>query len=339
MENPVNNFVLALLAYLAQRDILPEKVCRLAGIDPAWMGDKNRQLLTNKQIDDLWINSIHLSKDPDLGLHFGESLQLSALGIVGELVKSSNTVGEAVLIAADLGHLVTHWFKMRVTKEKETFTVHIDGLVDGWQNSASARQTLDVLMVLTIHELNGLMLKKIKPLKVSYNMPVTSPIEHERVLGCVPQYLSEDNSVTFDMFYWNELIITANYELQYFLKEKVRESTEKKGLEKNFGDKISHYLMSNAYLGMGSLEEIAANFNISPRTLQRRLKDEQVSFQQLADEVRQQLAVQAITQGEYTIKEIAYSLGYNELSAFSRAFKRWTGTSPEAYKVQFRTTT
>ncbi|WP_259068594.1 helix-turn-helix transcriptional regulator [Mucilaginibacter sp. X4EP1] len=107
-----------------------------------------------------------------------------------------------------------------------------------------------------------------------------------------------------------------------------------KAREEGFANKINRHLIANAYLGILSLEEIAANFNISPRTLQRRLKDEEVSFQQLTDNARQYLAVQALKQGGHAIKEIAWMLGYNELSAFSRAFKRWTGISPDAYRFQ-----
>lgn len=335
MENPVNNFIMALLAYTAQRDIAPERLCELADIDPKWILNKDRSLLTAKQVDDLWANAVYLTKDPDLGLHFGESIQLAALGIVGELIKSSSTIGAAVIVAAELGHMVTNLFKMQVKQARDTFTVCIEPLTTDWQSLESAKQTLDVLMVMVIHELDGLLMKKISPLKISYVSKTGSSAEHERILRCKPQYTTgKVNEVTFDRLYWDEPIITADYELQNFLREKISTYTENNKPEDKLADRIRHYLMSNAYLGIGSLDEIAANFNVSARTLQRRLRDEEVSFQQLADGVRQQLAVQAITQGNYSVKEIAYSLGYNELSAFSRAFKRWTSVSPDHYKTQ-----
>jgi AraC-like DNA-binding protein len=51
----------------------------------------------------------------------------------------------------------------------------------------------------------------------------------------------------------------------------------------------------------------------------------------LVDDVRQRLAMQYLTSGNYNVKDVAYILGYNEQSAFNRAFKRWTGKSPVAY--------
>ena len=98
-----------------------------------------------------------------------------------------------------------------------------------------------------------------------------------------------------------------------------------------FTERIYHYLMTNAYLGTLSLEDVASNFNVAPRSLQRRLQDEGVTFQQLSDAVRKSLALHYMEAGKHPVKEIAIMLGYNELSAFSRAFKRWTGKAPTNY--------
>jgi len=334
MEHPATNFILSLLAYAAQRDILPERLCTLANIDEGWLTAENKTPLTDKQLDDLWLNAVHLSKDRYFGLHFGESLQLSALGIVGEIIKSSRTVGDAVSTAAEIGQLITSSFTFKVSKLNDTFTIYINPVEENWQESVTAIQTLDVLMVFIIHELDGLLLKKISPLIVTYIPGIATDTELERVLRCKPFAFSEENAITFDLKYWDEPIITANYELQKFFKEKMQVFMQTTAPEERFADKINRHLVANAYLGILSLEEIAANFNISPRTLQRRLKDEQMSFQQLTDNARRYLAVQALKQGGHAIKEIAWMLGYNELSAFSRAFKRWTGISPDAYRLQ-----
>src|ERR1700744_4805368 len=101
MEDQLKKLIMGLLAYAAQRDISPETLCRLANITLDNLGN-NGQALSNKQVSDIWTNAIHLSKDKLFGLHFGESLQLSALGIVGEIIKTSDIVGTALTIAASL---------------------------------------------------------------------------------------------------------------------------------------------------------------------------------------------------------------------------------------------
>jgi len=65
--------------------------------------------------------------------------------------------------------------------------------------------------------------------------------------------------------------------------------------------------------------------------MQRKLKEEGINFQQVADEVRKSLAINYLKAGEYPVKQVSYMLGYNELSAFTRTFKRWTGITPGTY--------
>jgi AraC-like DNA-binding protein len=69
------------------------------------------------------------------------------------------------------------------------------------------------------------------------------------------------------------------------------------------------------------------------RTLQRRLRAEKTGYKQILDDVRRELAVDYVSEPDLSIKEITYMLGFSEPSNFTRAFKRWTGTSPNAYRA------
>lgn len=288
--------------------------------------------LRQQQVDDLWLNVTHLSKDKLFGLHFGESLQLSALGIVGEIIKSSETVGSALTIAASLTHLITAAFDLAIIQDKTSFTVRFIPTIDDWQNSVSATQTLDLLMVFVIHELDGLLLKKIHPLAIRYSGKTDNIAEHQRVMRCRPVINATENIIAFDKKYWNEPIITANYELQKILLQNISELKTDLVKKQTLQRRIYNYLLTNSYLGIVSLDDIAGNFNISPRTLQRKLKEEGINFQQLSDEARKTLAINYLKAGSYPLKEISYLLGYNELSAFTRTFKRWTGIAPALYQ-------
>ncbi|HET8735254.1 MAG TPA: AraC family transcriptional regulator [Pricia sp.] len=96
-------------------------------------------------------------------------------------------------------------------------------------------------------------------------------------------------------------------------------------------DRVRAYIMNNSYLKILSIDHVAANFNLSSRNLQRKLKEEGSSFKEIVDEVRKELAMHYLKDKNNQIKDVAYSLGYNESSAFVRAFKRWTGTTPSLY--------
>jgi len=93
---------------------------------------------------------------------------------------------------------------------------------------------------------------------------------------------------------------------------------------------IKHKLEDNDVLDVNLA---AKKLNMSRHTLYRNLKKEGVSFQSLAEEVRQAKAKHYLQENNISISEVAYLLRFSELSAFSRAFKRWTGESPAQFRI------
>lgn len=81
------------------------------------------------------------------------------------------------------------------------------------------------------------------------------------------------------------------------------------------------------------IDEIAQHMHIEERTLRRKLIAEGTSYRELADEVRSTMATELLGEGRLTVQEVAVRLGYHDAAAFSRAFKRWTGQRPGAYRV------
>ncbi|PSL48893.1 AraC-like DNA-binding protein [Chitinophaga niastensis] len=322
-----------MIAYAVQRDIDAAQLCKLAGIDLPALKKKTATPVTAQQLQDLWLNASRLSNDPLFGLHFAESLQPAALGIVGEIIQSSATAGEALTHAAALTHLVTDQCRMELTRTNKTFTVRLIPATDyGATPPYAFRQLIDLLLVMVIHELDGLLLEKIAPSAVRLAYTVPDLPEYERVFRCRPSKRAGEYVLVFDIKYWDEPLLTANYELQNLLLQKVSTLTNTTAQPQTLQLRIYNYLLANSYLGVSSLDDMAANFNISPRSLQRKLKEEGVKYQDVADAVRRSLAVYYISSGNYPLKDISYMLGYNELSAFTRAFKRWTGSTPVSYQ-------
>lgn len=333
MDDFQNIFVGNLLAYAAQRGLSAERLCALSGIDLDALKQRINVPITPKQFNDLWLNASYLSNDPFFGLHFGESMQLAALGIVGQIIQNSQTVGNALTHAADYIQLLTNLFDMEVSRTEQTFFIQfIPNTSRAAESPFALRQMLDLAMVFVLHEVDGLVLTRLKPNVVRLPFTTVDKPEYERVLRCQLIEQREEYKLVFDGHYWDEPILTAHYELQQMLIQKANSSLNTFGAGPLMKERILNYLITNAYLGVPTLEAIAANFNTSARSLQRKLQDEGVTYQQLADSIRKSLAVTYLESGKYPIKEISYLLGYNELSAFSRAFKRWTGTTPVTYQ-------
>ncbi|MFZ6013142.1 MAG: AraC family transcriptional regulator ligand-binding domain-containing protein, partial [Bacteroidota bacterium] len=260
MEDYKKNFILNMLAYAVQKDVLLEQLCKLSGLELQAMKKGSSIEATPKQVNDLWLNASYLSNDPLFGLHFGESLTLAALGIVGQIIQNSRTVGEALTHGAAFVHLLTDLFGMEVTRSSKSFTIRFVPTGKAEKEMAFAfRQMMDLSMVFVLHEVDGLVLEKIKPKSVRTPHAEINPREYERVLRCKAVKKNQEYAMEFDGRYWDEPIITANYELQSLLLQKVA-AMRPAGNHQSLKEKIANFLITNTYLSMPTLEEIAANF-------------------------------------------------------------------------------
>ncbi|WP_426330056.1 AraC family transcriptional regulator ligand-binding domain-containing protein [Pedobacter sp. R-06] len=335
MEAPSKTFISGLIGYAVQRDLPAEKLLRLSNLTLKELTG-SKASLTSKQIDDVWLNVLAMSKDDMFGLHFGESLQLQALGIVGEIIKTSKTVGEALTNAAPLSHLITPSVELKLIRNDHYFSIRFIPVNPNWHQNIIDIQIVDLLMVLVIHELDGLLFKKLRPSSVSFSRSLDDLDEYERVPRCRPEPNAKSNQISFDIIYWDERIITSNHEHQKVLLVEADLWQGNNIADRSLKERVYNYIRENSYLKMISLEDIACNFNLSKRTLQRKLREEDINFQQLTDEARKNLALMYLKENSFLLKEISSMLGYNELSAFMRAFKRWTGMAPARYQKKSR---
>ncbi|AUD05128.1 AraC family transcriptional regulator [Spirosoma pollinicola] len=335
MQDYQKGLALNLLAYAVQKNTNIDRLCALSGVALSELRDEASASPSLKQINALWLNAAYLSQDPLFGLHFGESMQVAALGVVGELIRHSRTIGEALTHAASFAHLITDVLTMVVTASDQLFTIEfVPNVKRSRESPIVFRQMMDFFLAFTLHEVDGLILEKIQPVTVRMPVCAVDQTEYKRVLRCSSIQDSDKYVLEFDARFWEEPILTADYELQAVLLRKVNVLTEASRQKGVVSERIHNFLLANAYLGVPTLEAIASNLNVSSRSLQRKLREEGVTYQQLADSMRKSLALHYLQAGQHPVKEVSYILGYNELSAFNRAFRRWTGTTPASYQKQ-----
>jgi AraC-like DNA-binding protein len=97
---------------------------------------------------------------------------------------------------------------------------------------------------------------------------------------------------------------------------------------------VQHLVATDLSTAAPSATAAARKLHMSRRTLQRLLQDEGTTFTALVDGVRHQLATRYLCEPAIAIAEVAFLLGFSEASAFHRAFKRWEGRTPSAYRAQ-----
>jgi AraC-like DNA-binding protein len=122
----------------------------------------------------------------------------------------------------------------------------------------------------------------------------------------------------------------ADAELQQLLKSQVDALDAKQGLR--FPDQVRSVLRTSLLTGHASEAQIAAIFSMPKHTLSRRLESDGTGFRELVDECRFEIARQMLADTSLEVGEIGVALGYSRSSAFIRAFRRWSGTTPSIWR-------
>lgn len=156
--------------------------------------------------------------------------------------------------------------------------------------------------------------------------------EYDLVFGCRSHFGSRGTAATFDRKYLAMPVVRDSAALRDFLHHAPADLASAPDYETSAGESVRRILAHAAPSAMPSLDAVAGQLSVSPQTLRRRLGDEGASFRQHKDELRRDIAIDALTSGDDTVEDIAKALGYAEPSAFHRAFKRWTGSSPGSYR-------
>ena len=146
------------------------------------------------------------------------------------------------------------------------------------------------------------------------------------------QYQANKNYLQFDATYLNIHIKRDKKSWYEFIKNTPENLLLRFKNPHALSSIIRKHLLSVPPAQWYELTDLAQQLNISEATIQRRLKSEGISYQQLKNDIRRDLAIELLTKSTYTLQEISDQLYFQEVSAFHRAFKKWTDVSPGAYR-------
>jgi AraC-like DNA-binding protein len=276
--------------------------------------------------------SLHISRDPHLGLHIGERTTVNVLGIAGYLMETSKDLLTALLnlqqYTASFSTL--YYFGIDV---KDGEAVYVCEPIQVWNDLSpeTARQSVDIAFAGSLHILRLLTGAWLQPLRVCYRYPrFADTKEHERVFKSAPLFNQSCNALVFASEDMNRNVIGYNRALNGVFTEMLQ---NKLGTEnQSVIQRIRFTILELSRLSFPSLEEVAAQMHLTPRTLQRKLQDEHTSFRAECDSIKQELACNLLSSKSISVAEVSDRLGYADQAAFQRAFKQWTGTTPKAFQ-------
>ena len=156
--------------------------------------------------------------------------------------------------------------------------------------------------------------------------------EHRRVFSAPLGFSAEVNAIWFDAGFLERPIHRADLSLSPVLRRHADDLLAALPPSNSLASALHRHLVGTLSDGLPSIQVAASALGVSTRSLQRKLEEEGTSFKGVLDDVRRTLALAHLRDGNRTVSEVAFLVGFSEVSAFSRAFRRWTGKSAVSYR-------
>lgn len=266
---------------------------------------------------------------PHFGLMVGELTGASALGAVGFLIQSAPDVRFALGVLASRIHLNNPGVAMSLVEGKDFATLRYDIVQPGIE---SHEQILDGAMAIARNIMQSLCGPDWRPAQVrlAHGRP-DDVAELRRVFQADLYFDAAETALVFSRSCLDKVPLTADPVLHKMMAHRVSELTLSAG-EDVVGQlrRLLPWLLATRN---ASLTAAAKAVGLSARTLSRRLADAETSFMGLRDDVCFAIASQLLASTRIPVGEVATLLGYANLSAFTRAFTRWSGVGPAQWRA------
>lgn len=175
--------------------------------------------------------------------------------------------------------------------------------------------------------------ERINPMAVSSSTLWLNRDDYADYFGVVP-VKGKHHQLTFSAQDAGRPFLTENEKMWEFFEPELRRRMTELDTEASYASRVRSCLFELLPSGMSSADDVAKNLAISKRTLQRHLNNENTSFQQELNKTRENLARHYLTSSAYSGAEISFLLGFEDPNSFFRAFRSWTGETPETVRAQ-----
>src|SRR5207247_3082308 len=173
---------------------------------------------------------------------------------------------------------------------------------------------------------------QITPLRLELTRPVKNRTLLESHFGCRVRFKAARNALVWRSSDLDRPFVTHNEELLTMIGAQLESELKSRNTSMNVGEQVKHTLRRSLAGKRPTLQDVAQELGMGARTLQRRLTDAGISFQQLVEDTRRDLAHHYLKQSNVELNEIAFLLGFEDANSFFRAFQAWEGTSPMEWR-------
>lgn len=325
-----------MLQYLAALGIRTSDVLAESRIRPSFAASPDDRV-PGSQVERLWRVAVEKSGDPLIGLHMGESYNPGALDILGYVILSCATIGEALEKFARYAHLLNDGMRMELVRERSIAYCRCS-FIENTDNYLLRTPThaIDAVWAGLARELGRLSATPITAHAVWFRHAAPSRealAEYARVIGAPLRFDAPEDRFAVSIDALALPLRSANASLLQVFQRHADTALNQLERDDPCAAQVTRILAGKLKGSSPPLNEVARVMAMSSRNLQRALRESGTSYQALLDEVRRDVAIQHLSHSSASVGQIGFLLGFSEPSAFHRAFRRWTGKAPSAYRA------
>jgi len=322
------NMFYRLLIEVQKLGISPEIICKKAQITFESLGN-GELILTDKQAEILWSECVKETKNNELGLYLGFKTPIEGLATLGFILQNSPTFYEALKNAVSYLNIITDVIELDLKKGRKEFQLIIIPNPLYTINSPERSKQVSLLTVsMTLKIYYHLTLQEFPPVDIyfPYAPPQKTVVFFRKATPhhhTKKHYIIKGNVKTLEA-----KIVNSNPNILMSLLNYSKDFLTQK--DNKWSLKIEQHLLGEYTKSFPNLASVAHFFNLSERSLQRKLKSENNSFTKVSNKVKLNLAIVELKESK-NLKTIASNLGFSSSSSFIKFFKKETGKTPSSY--------
>jgi len=311
----------------------PDEILQRLGLDRSVFSEPEG-FIASSSFAQLLEEAARATADDCFGLHFAEQYNPKNIGPLVYAVLNSPTIGAGLANVERYLHVYNQAEKWLFTIEGNRGYVRFlltDLGID------SLRQSYEHGMAIVLNTVRMMVGSHWSPEEVQFvHEAPAQTSEHLRLFRCPVVFGCESNTMVIEHDFLERQVPAADKRLYGILSSYLEHVWSEMPPEDGLVSSVRKCVAESMKDGDPKLNSVAKKVAMSPRTLQRRLKDYGMDFKKLVNDTRRRCAIDYLRDSKNTLTGIAFLLGYSELSAFNRAFKRWTGSTPMDYRRKAR---
>ena len=320
-----------LARHLGEHRVSLPAVLRRAGLPPGFF-QQDKITVTTAELFALWRAIGETSGDPSIGLKLGAKPR-------PELYNPTEIAAVCSRSFRDAVQRLARYKQLTCPEEIRIHTVRDEAAVEFFYLQAEEVQP-DVLVDLCLSWILAIGRRgtdgQLAPLRVELARAVQNRELLEKHFGCPVRFKAGRNALVFRGADLDRPFTTHNEELLAVIGAQLESELQARKSRQDVGEQVKHTLKRSLAGKRPTLPHVARELGLSMRTLQRRLTAAGISFQQLVEETRRELARHYLQHSAVELNEAAFLLGYEDANSFFRAFHAWEGSTPGDWRTRHR---